>query len=249
MTHDPPVPAPFERLFSNLSEVRFSGRSVFNGCFGCGPEHEIGLRVRTFGAEGEVLSPIIVPGRFEGPPGAAHGGIVAAYLDEVLAGAAVHATGRISISKARSRISRHATSSPAPRAASFHCLSRTSGRPGLPVVSARGHPIFAALYDHLIGVAERNFLRPHRAWLAGELRGRVLDVGSGTGLSFVHYSAEADVVGVEPDPHMLTRARPRAEALGRRIALLEACAEALPFPDASFDAAVSALVLCTVQNL
>jgi ubiquinone/menaquinone biosynthesis C-methylase UbiE len=117
------------------------------------------------------------------------------------------------------------------------------------MVSARGHPIFAALYDHLIGVAERNFLRPHRAWLAGELTGRVLDVGSGTGLSFAHYSAGADVVGVEPDPHMLQRARPRAEALGRRIPLLEACAEALPFPDASFDAAVSALVLCTVQDL
>ena len=45
--------------------------------------------------EGEVLSPIVIPRRFEGPPGAAHGGIVAAYLDEVLAGAAVHHTGRM----------------------------------------------------------------------------------------------------------------------------------------------------------
>ncbi len=95
MIHDPPVPAPFAALLSRLLEVKFSGRSVFNGCFGCGPQHEIGLRVRTFGAEGEVLSPIVIPRRFEGPPGSAHGGIVAAYLDEVLAGAAVHATGRI----------------------------------------------------------------------------------------------------------------------------------------------------------
>jgi acyl-coenzyme A thioesterase PaaI-like protein len=37
----------------------------------------------------------VIPRRFEGPPGAAHGGIVAAYLDEVLAGAAVSATGRL----------------------------------------------------------------------------------------------------------------------------------------------------------
>lgn len=117
------------------------------------------------------------------------------------------------------------------------------------MVKARGHPLFAALYDRLIQPAERNFLRAHRAWLAGELRGRVLDVGSGTGLGFAYYAAEADVVGVEPDPYMLKRARPRAEASGRRIALLEACAEALPFPDGSFDAAVSALVLCTVQDL
>lgn len=36
-----------------------------------------------------MISPIIVPGQYAGPPGTAHGGIVAAYLDEVLA-AAVH---------------------------------------------------------------------------------------------------------------------------------------------------------------
>jgi acyl-coenzyme A thioesterase PaaI-like protein len=76
--------------------VKFSGpRSSFHRCFGCGPDHDIGLRVRTFKAEGEVLSPIVIPGRFEGPPGAAHGGIVAAYLDEILAGAAVSHTGRL----------------------------------------------------------------------------------------------------------------------------------------------------------
>lgn len=96
MSHDPPLPAPFVERFAPLSEVKFSGpRSSFHGCFGCGPEHDIGLRVRTFEAEGGVLAPIVIPRRFEGPPGAAHGGIVAAYLDEILAGAAVSETGRL----------------------------------------------------------------------------------------------------------------------------------------------------------
>jgi len=96
MTHDPPLPTPFVERFAPLAEVKFSGpRSSFHRCFGCGPDHDIGLRVRTFKAEGEVLSPIVIPGRFEGPPGAAHGGIVAAYLDEILAGAAVSHTGRL----------------------------------------------------------------------------------------------------------------------------------------------------------
>jgi acyl-coenzyme A thioesterase PaaI-like protein len=96
MTHDPPLPTSFVERFAPLSEVKFSGpRSSFHGCFGCGPDHDIGLRVRTFKGEGEVLSPIVIPGRFEGPPGAAHGGIVAAYLDEILAGAAVSHTGRL----------------------------------------------------------------------------------------------------------------------------------------------------------
>ena len=96
MIHDPPVPAPFAERFAPLAEVKFSGpRSSFHNCFGCGPGHDIGLRVRTFQSEAEVLSPIVIPRRFEGPPGAAHGGIVAAYLDEVLAGATVSATGRL----------------------------------------------------------------------------------------------------------------------------------------------------------
>jgi uncharacterized protein (TIGR00369 family) len=42
-----------------------------------------------------VVSPIIVPERLAGPPGAAHGGIVAAYLDEVLAAAALRHGGRV----------------------------------------------------------------------------------------------------------------------------------------------------------
>src|SRR6185295_3161071 len=44
-----------------------------------------------------VMSPIIVPGHYQGPPGAAHGGIVAAYLDEVFAAAAARATSRSAV--------------------------------------------------------------------------------------------------------------------------------------------------------
>lgn len=114
--------------------------------------------------------------------------------------------------------------------------------------SERGHPIFAAVYDRLIRGAERKFLGAHRAWLAGGLSGRVLDVGCGTGLNFAHYPVGAEVVAVEPDPHMLRRARARAEALGRRVELIEAGAEDLPFPGEFFDAAVATLVLCTVSD-
>ncbi|HKW90918.1 MAG TPA: PaaI family thioesterase [Methylomirabilota bacterium] len=96
MTHHPPLGTPFAERFAGLAEVEVSvPRSRFHDCFGCGPYHTIGLRVRTFSADGEVLAPIVIPRRFEGPRGAAHGGIVAAYLDEILAGAAVNHTGRL----------------------------------------------------------------------------------------------------------------------------------------------------------
>ena len=98
MPHDPALPAPFEPLFGLLEELRYTDPgSRFHECFGCGPNHDIGLRVRTFRGRGEVLSPIVIPRRFEGPPTAAHGGIVAAYLDEVLSGAAVNHTGRVHV--------------------------------------------------------------------------------------------------------------------------------------------------------
>src|SRR5260370_20192341 len=89
MPPEPAVPAPFATLFASLEEVKYSTPgSSFHQCFGCGPHHDIGLRVRTFRGEGEVLAPIIIPKRYLGPPTGAHGGIVAAYLDEILAGAA-----------------------------------------------------------------------------------------------------------------------------------------------------------------
>lgn len=96
MTHDPPLPDVFHAEFAGLEEQRVSRPgTTYHRCFGCGPAHPDGLRVRCFITDDGVLSPIVIPGRFEGPPGNAHGGIVAGYLDEVLAGAAARHTGRI----------------------------------------------------------------------------------------------------------------------------------------------------------
>ncbi|HEX3176602.1 MAG TPA: PaaI family thioesterase [Methylomirabilota bacterium] len=91
------LPDVFRDFFANLTEQRdrTPGFDAFRVCFGCGPEHPTGLRVRCFTTEEGVASPIVVPRVYEGPPGAVHGGIVAAYLDEVLGGAAANATGRV----------------------------------------------------------------------------------------------------------------------------------------------------------
>jgi len=97
------VPEPlldvFRARFGPLEEQFLSTEpgDTFSGCFGCGPGHPSGLRVRTFKTDEGVLAPIVVPSHYEGPRGATHGGIVTAYLDEVLAGAAVRATGRLSV--------------------------------------------------------------------------------------------------------------------------------------------------------
>ncbi len=90
------LPAVFRDYFAGLEEqVYVDGPDhPFHRCFGCGPGHPSGLRVRCFVADGSVVSPVLIPALYEGPRGAVQGGIVATYLDEILGAAVVRATGR-----------------------------------------------------------------------------------------------------------------------------------------------------------
>ncbi len=59
--------------------------TALNHCFGCGEKNRSGLRLRFYvGESGQILCPIRLAARFEGPPGHAHGGIVATLLDEAM---------------------------------------------------------------------------------------------------------------------------------------------------------------------
>ncbi|MEX0787458.1 MAG: PaaI family thioesterase [Anaerolineales bacterium] len=54
-------------------------------CFACGLENPVGLRLAFYNqGPGRVISDAIVPPQFQGYPGRAHGGIVAAMLDEIV---------------------------------------------------------------------------------------------------------------------------------------------------------------------
>lgn len=110
------------------------------------------------------------------------------------------------------------------------------------------HPIVAALYDPLMALQDALGFRRQRIRTARAATGRVLELGVGTGLNLPHYTSADEVVGVEPDPHMLARARRRADAAPCPVRLVEADAESLPFADGEFDTAVFALSLCTIPD-
>ncbi len=77
---------------------------------------------------------------------------------------------------------------------------------------------------------------------AADLRAgsKVLDVATGSGNAAIAAARlRSDVVGVDYVPALLERARTRANAEGLEVDFVEGDAEALPFPDASFDAAIS----------
>jgi ubiquinone/menaquinone biosynthesis C-methylase UbiE len=114
-----------------------------------------------------------------------------------------------------------------------------------------GHRLFAAIYDRMMAAQEKAGLREMRAELLAGARGRVLELGAGTGLNLAHYTpAVTELVLTEPDPHMAKRLRRRvdAEALPFGAEVIETGAERLPFEDKSFDSVVSTLVLCSVHD-
>ena len=95
---------------------------------------------------------------------------------------------------------------------------------------------------------ERWTIRDSRKWICSLAQGRTLEVGVGTGLNLPLYSRDLELTGVDLNPGMLAMARRRATELGRSIELRESNAETLPFPDASFDAVVCTLAVCSVAN-
>lgn len=113
----------------------------------------------------------------------------------------------------------------------------------------RIHPLLALAYDPIMWTAERRTFGRLRGELLGKLHGDVLEVGAGTGLSFIHYPAGANVLALEPDPLMFRRAEKRIRASGPSIVLELGGDEWMSkMPARSFDAIVFAFVLCTVEE-
>lgn len=109
--------------------------------------------------------------------------------------------------------------------------------------------MFAALYDSVSKSSEKAGLRDERHELLAGATGATIEIGAGTGLNLEHYpQAVTRLVLVEPDRHMRRRLERRLDALGRSAEVVDASAEDLPFPDATFDTAVVTLVLCSVPG-
>jgi ubiquinone/menaquinone biosynthesis C-methylase UbiE len=109
--------------------------------------------------------------------------------------------------------------------------------------------LFAATYDRGLKASEEAGLRQMRTELLAGAGGRVLEIGAGTGVNLDLYPQTVEeLVLVEPDPHMAKRLRARLADSDRRATVVEAPAERLGCEGASFDCAVTTLVLCTVPD-
>lgn len=107
--------------------------------------------------------------------------------------------------------------------------------------------IFPWIYD-LVESRDR-FFRAHRIAQLADARGRVLEIGIGSGLNLPHYPDHiTELQATEPNPGMQRRLERRAAQLSRRCQRLDADGRTLPVEDASIDTVVTTLVLCSVAD-
>jgi ubiquinone/menaquinone biosynthesis C-methylase UbiE len=119
----------------------------------------------------------------------------------------------------------------------------------MPGTQDLSHPRFAKSYMRLAGNAEARGATEHRRRLLAGLAGTVLELGAGHGLNFPHYPGSVEeVFAIEPEPTLRARAAEAAATAAVPIRVLAGVADELPLADASVDAAVASLVLCSVPD-
>ena len=112
-----------------------------------------------------------------------------------------------------------------------------------------GERLFAGIYDRLMAGEEKAGLADHRREIVGQADGSVLEIGGGTGANLPYYGAGVQAITItEPAEPMARRLERKLGGHSLPAEIVRAPAERLPFEDASFDAAVSTLVLCTVDD-
>jgi ubiquinone/menaquinone biosynthesis C-methylase UbiE len=125
-----------------------------------------------------------------------------------------------------------------------------AGAEGVPGVAAdRPRPVFSRVYARASRRMDAEGLAALRTELLAPLSGSVVEVGAGNGRNFARYPTAVDrVTAVEPEPRLRELAVRAAATAPVPVTVVPGRAEALPLPDASCDAAVLCLVLCSLPD-
>jgi len=116
-------------------------------------------------------------------------------------------------------------------------------------VTRTQHPVFARMWARAAPSMDRHGAAEHRARLLADVAGRVLEVGAGTGSNLAYYpSTVTSLIAVEPEPRLRAEAEDAARGAPFPVTVVDGVADRLPADDASVDAVVSSLVLCSVPD-
>jgi ubiquinone/menaquinone biosynthesis C-methylase UbiE len=108
---------------------------------------------------------------------------------------------------------------------------------------------FAKWYDLFMVPLERKKFKTIRINLLSKASGKVLEIGSGTGINFPIYRSVESVTAIEPNPHMIKRSLAKKAMSKIPIEIVNIGAEQLPFDNDSFDTVVATLVFCTIPDV
>lgn len=109
--------------------------------------------------------------------------------------------------------------------------------------------LMAKFYDKIMHDAEEKGLRDWRRNLLHPIKGDVLELGCGTGVNLEFYpDLIKRLVLIEPNAYMCQQLKDKIIARKQFIEVFNTKAECLTLPDASFDAVVCTLVLCSVRD-
>src|SRR3989338_216833 len=103
----------------------------------------------------------------------------------------------------------------------------------------------AKKYDFLVCPMEFFLTARLRKRLLRKARGKVLEVGIGTGNNIKHYPENCSITGIDYTAGMLKIARKKAKMLGRKVDLQVMDSQNLKFAKNKFDTIVDTLCLCT----
>ena len=107
----------------------------------------------------------------------------------------------------------------------------------------------ARFFDEISTRVDREGFDEVRRALVGDLENHVLEIGDDTGAMFPYYGPDARVEAIEPDTEFLAIAEERAKRTDGRVRVSKGDGMALDYPDASFDAVVFGMVLCSVPSM
>lgn len=107
---------------------------------------------------------------------------------------------------------------------------------------------FPHLYDTVMKPLEKRKFKRIRIKLVEQATGKVMEIGSGTGVNFPYYRNAVSVDAIEPDSVMRERSQKNRAQSPAPIQIWNTDAEQLPFGDDTFDSVVATLVFCTIPN-
>jgi SAM-dependent methyltransferase len=131
------------------------------------------------------------------------------------------------------------------------CLVPKLSASGATPAEFHAHPArgrFNAAFFSLMGGVINWHMRKHKARAFADLPSRVVEIGAGVGANFRYLRPGTQLIAVEPNPYMHARLRRAARRRGIELEIRSTIGERIDLPDASAEAVISSLVLCTVHD-